>query len=134
MIRSDFKNLKRLQMSFTSGRIKSNIETEMRTLIENQAQLALKYTKENTPVRTGLLKSRWKLTKLTKSRNGLQMGLYNSVYFAKHVEWLHPKFVGVDSERGIGRHALLRGTNLAKEQSSEISKYVIFNALRKGLK
>lgn len=86
---SDYVDKYKKFASFTK-----NYDSFLRNFLVREGNIVLANTKRLTPVRTGDLRNRWEITNVTKTVQGYQIQIFNTLYYASYIEEGHRQRVG----------------------------------------
>lgn len=86
---SDYVNKYKKFENFTK-----NYDSFIKNFLVKEGFIVLANTKRLTPVRTGDLRNRWEITNVTKTVDGYQIQIFNTLYYASFIEEGHRQRVG----------------------------------------
>ncbi len=84
-IKVDFSALKKWQAALH----KNEADETIKAALQEAVALAMRGTKQKTPVITGTLRREWKITNIIKKGNVWEVQLYNDTKYAMYVEYGH---------------------------------------------
>ena len=93
-IKVDFSALKGWQAALH----KAEADAAIKGSLQEAVALALRGTKQKTPVITGTLRQEWKITGIEKHGNVWEVQLYNDTKYAMYVEYGHRTRLNCETE------------------------------------